>query len=125
MPNLSIDVYSPGSDVTARATAAITGNTFVKIAGPRTENLITAAPADPGGRSAGVAKYDAKVGENVGLARGAARIVRVTAGASLTAGIEVEVGTGGKAVPLATGKPVGYAVDSAASGTLAPISLYA
>ncbi len=126
MPNLNIDVYSPGTDVTARATTPVAASTFVAVTGPMgSDRLITIGPAAPAGRVAGVAKYDAATGELVGLARGAARIVRVRAGAPLTAGTEVEVGAAGSAVPLAAGRAVGYTVDTAATGALTPISLYA
>ncbi|GGL09690.1 capsid cement protein [Nocardia jinanensis] len=123
MPDLSIDVYD-GRDVTARASAAIAASTFVAISGARSAGLLTVATATAGGRTAGVAKYDAASGELVGLARGNARILRIVAGANLTAGAEVEVGTAGKAIPKASGVAVGYAVDTATTGALAAISLY-
>lgn len=119
----SIDVYTPGADVTGRATAAVKQSRFVAITGNAVERLVQVAHAAAGGRTAGVAKYDAATGELVGIARGKDRIVYVTAGANLTAFGEVQVGADGKAVPFTTGVKVGYATTAATTDTAAAISL--
>lgn len=71
-----------------------------------------------------MACYDAAINEVFPIANGPGMIVPVTAGAAITAGQEVEVGTAGQAIPLAAGKSVGLAVDSAANGADAAIRLY-
>ncbi|GAC51145.1 MULTISPECIES: capsid cement protein [Gordonia] len=124
MPNLSIDVYGPGHDVTGRASATVAASQFVKISGNADEGVIAVAPADAGGRVAGVAKYAAAQGELVGLARGASRVVRVTADGAVAAFSEIEVGANGKAKTKTSGVAVGYAVTAAAAGSLALVSLY-
>ncbi|UCZ89853.1 capsid cement protein [Gordonia sp. WA4-43] len=124
MPNLSIDIYGPGRDITARASAAVATSRFVKISGNTTEGVPAVAHADAGGRIAGVAKYPAATGELVGLARGASRVVRVAAAGTIPAFAEVEVGADGKAVAKTSGIAVGYALTAAASGTDAAVSLY-
>lgn len=124
MTSFNIDVYSPGADITARATADVLAKRFVRITGDRTDGNISAAHATAAGRIAGVAKHDANSGELVALARGNSRVVRVIAGATIAAFAEVEVGADGKAIALASGKAVGYAVTGAASGADAQISLY-
>ncbi|MFW0787629.1 DUF2190 domain-containing protein [Gordonia sp. CPCC 206044] len=124
MPNLSVDVYGPGHDVTAFTTADIQQSHFAQIDGDLTgEGVLTVAPADPGGRIAGVAKYDGDAGTLIGLARGNSRIVRVVAGASVTAGDDVEVGPDGTAVPHTDGVVVGYSVNTATTGEHAFVSL--
>jgi hypothetical protein len=50
--------------------------------------------------------------------------VHVTGGAAITAGAEVEVGTGGKAITLASGRAVGQALETGANNTDTLIRLY-
>ncbi|WP_137725727.1 DUF2190 family protein [Prescottella subtropica] len=123
MPNLSIDVYGPGLDITGRAAAAITAKRFLRITGNTSEGNVTVGHAPTGGRVCGVAKYDTASGDLVGIARGASRVVRVTAAGTVAAFAEVQVGADGKAAPLTDGIPVGYAITAAAPGTDALISL--
>ncbi|MBU8834621.1 DUF2190 domain-containing protein, partial [Mycolicibacterium goodii] len=83
MANENVGVYEPGRDITARATAAVTGKRFLKISGNRNGGNIAVAHADAGGRVCGVSKYDAASGEIVGVARGNSRVTHVTAGGAL------------------------------------------
>lgn len=129
MANECISFYEPGKNLTAVATAAVTGKRFVAISGNRSTASATAgnlsvAHATAAGRIAGVSQADAAVGALVGVLRGNSRVVPVTAGAAITAFQEVEVGAAGVAVPKAAGVAVGYAVTGAANGTDAQISLY-
>lgn len=118
------DLYNDGSDITCAATAPLTGKTFAAIAGPRTGGLITIATAAAGERTCGVIKYDAEADGLVGIARGSARVVTVTAASALSAGAEVEVGTAGRAAVHDTGVAVGYLVDDVEAGADALVSLY-
>lgn len=124
MSSHNIDVYAPGADITANATADVLAKRFVRVTGNRVGGNIAVAHAAAAGRIFAVAKHDAKSTELVSLARGASRIVKVTAGSVIAAFAEVEVGADGKAIALASGKAVGYAVTGAASGSDAQISLY-
>ena len=124
MANELVDIYKPGTDITGRASAAVTGKRFLKISGDRSGGNIAVAPATAGGRTCGVAKYDAASGAVVGIARGNSRVVPVTADGAITAGAEVEVGTAGKAKAKNSGVAVGYALTAAADGADAEISLY-
>lgn len=122
---MNIDVYNPGRDLTAVTSAAVTAKRFVAISGNRnSDGNLTVAHATAGGRVAGVAADSAASGALVPIVRGKDRVVKVTAGAALTAFAEVEVGTDGKAIPATTGVKVGYAVTAAANNTDAHISLY-
>lgn len=121
--NIMQDRFKPGTDLTAVANSAIVGKTFTAYAGPLKGGNIVVGPATAGTATAGVAKYDAKAGALVGIARGSARVVTVTAGAGITVGTAVEVGPGGKAIPATTGVIVGYAIDDADTDTDALISL--
>ncbi len=58
------------------------------------------------------------------LIRGNSRVVKVTAGGSIAANAEVEVGANAKAVTKSSGVAVGYAITGASSGAVAEISLY-
>lgn len=125
MTSLSVDVYSPGADLTAQATAPVAGGRFVKISGNRSTNgPISVAHADAAGRVAGVAKWDAATGDLVSIARGNSRVVNVKASGAISAFAEVQVGADGQAVTLSAGKAVGYALASAASGAPVQVSLY-
>ncbi|WP_433608735.1 capsid cement protein [Prescottella agglutinans] len=119
----SIDVYNPGRDLTAVAATAITAKRFVAITGDRRDGNVVVGHATAAGRIAGVAAADAAKDALVLLARGNARVVKVTAGGPIAAFAEVEVGADGKAVTAASGRVVGYAITSAAPGADAQISL--
>lgn len=115
--------FNPGTDLTANVDESVTGKTFLRYAGAMKNGLITVAPAKPGDATAGVCKYNAQANDLVGVARGAGRIVTVTAAAPLTAGTAVEVGADGHAAPASEGLTVGWAVDDADQGADALISL--
>lgn len=118
-------VYDPGADISAEATATVTARTFLAISGNRTSGgNIAVAPATAAGRICGVAGNDAEVGGLVTVVRGNSRVVKVTAGGTIAAGAEVEVGSGAKAVTKASGAAVGYAITGAPAGSAAEISLY-
>ncbi|MFD5869163.1 capsid cement protein [Corynebacterium sp. NPDC060344] len=117
------DIFNPGTDLTVVATTAVAGKTFAAISGPRSDNLLSVTTATAGAPTVGVFKYDAAADNMVGVARGSARIVTVTADGAITAGSPVEVGTGGKATTADTGAVVGWAVDTATDGGDALISL--
>lgn len=129
MANEAISFYEPGTNLTGVATATVVGKTFLAISGNRstasaTAGNVSVATATAAGRTCGVAQADAASGELVGVLRGNSRVVPVTAGGTIAAFAEVEVGTGGKAVTKASGVAVGYAVTGATNGTDAQISLY-
>lgn len=124
MANENIDVYNPGTDLTGRATAAVTGKRFLAITGNRSNGNIAVAHATAAGRVCGVSKYDAPSGAVVGVARGKDRVTYVTAAGAIAAFAEVEVGAAGQAVTKTSGVAVGYAVTAATSGSDAQISLY-
>lgn len=115
-----------GRDLTALASTAVTALTFAAISGPidGPTQAISIATATAGGPTCGVIKFSVPGGTLTGVARGNSRVVRVAAGATLTPGQQVEVGANGTAVPHDTGTAVGYSLDNATTGALAPISLY-
>ncbi|MGP5589946.1 DUF2190 domain-containing protein [Corynebacterium variabile] len=123
--NIAHDRYNDGSDITAQATATVVGKTFAAIAGDMTaEGLLTVKPAATGGNTVGVVKYDADTGQKVGVARGSSRVITVTAGGTITAGDEVAVGAGGKAVKATEDAVVvGYSFNSVSTGADALVSL--
>ena len=111
MANEAKPLFRPGADVTVKTTAAVTGKTFVAAsATPDADGLIKAATAGAGVKAFGVAARDIASGDVGSILRGG--IINVTAGGAITVGAEVEVGSGGKAVALASGKPVGTAIST-------------
>lgn len=126
MANEAIPLFRPGSDVTCLTTAAVTGKTFVDISATvdATTGLLKVATAAAGARALGVAAYDAGSGARVPVIAGPGTIVYVTGGAGITAGAEVEVGTGGKVITLASGKAVGKSLGTGANNTDTLIRLY-
>ena len=124
MVNDARPLFRPGAEVTALTSAAVTGKTFVGISATRDADtgLVKVAPATAAAKAFGVAAYDAASGATLPILRGG--IVPVTAGGSITAGDEVEVGTGGKAVKLATGVAVGQAIETATSGADVFVALH-
>ncbi|GLE59542.1 hypothetical protein NJBCHELONAE_48550 [Mycobacteroides chelonae] len=115
MANEAKPLFRPGAEVTALATADVTGKTFVGVSATRgTDGLVKVAPATAAAKPFGVAAYDAASGKRLPIHRGG--IIPVTAGGSIAAGAEVEVGTGGKVVTKASGVSVGLALETGTSG---------
>lgn len=116
-------VYSPGGDVTAEATSAVTARRFLAISGNRASGgNLSVAHATAAGRIFGVAGTDAAQGDLVTVVRDG--VVKVTAGGTIAAFAEVEVGTDGKAVTIASGTAVGYVLTGATADNPAEVSLY-
>lgn len=115
MANETKPLFRPGQAVTALTTAAVTGKTCVAISATidATTKLVKVATAGAGVRAFGVAGADIASGATGLIQRGG--IIPVTAGAAITAGAEVEVGTGGKVITLASGKAVGMALETGAN----------
>lgn len=122
MQNPCQPLYQEGRNITGRASAAVTGKRFVAISGNGTDGIPPVAHAAAGGRTFGVAGYDAATGEVLPVIRKG--VVPVKAAAAISAFAEVEVGSTGQAIPKASGVAVGYALFDAASGADAQIHLY-
>ena len=87
------DIFNPGTDITVVATTAVVGKTFAAISGPRSQNMLSVTTAKPGAPTVGVFKYDADADDMVGIARGASRIVTVTADGYLYNMVRILAGT--------------------------------
>jgi hypothetical protein len=122
-PITNVRVYEPGRDITAVASAAVTGKRFVAISGNRTAaGSLSVAHAAAAGRVLGVAAHDAAIGQLVRVCRGG--VVKVTAEGAIAAHAAVQVGANGQALTLAAGIAVGYCLTAAAAGADAEIALY-
>lgn len=127
MANESIPLYRPGADLTATASGAIVGKTFVDISAAvnaATGATATVVTATAAGLSVGVASRDTASGAKLHVLRGVGSIVPVTAGGTIAVGAEVEVGASGRAVTIASGKARGRAWSAATVGTDVFIELY-
>jgi hypothetical protein len=129
MANESIPLFRPGQDISATASAAVTGKRCVAWTGgllPLTspKTLPTAAHAGAGLAIAGVASYDAALGSRFAVQRGKGLVVTVTAGAAITALAEVEVGTAGKVITKASGIAIGRALSAGSTDTDCFVELY-
>ena len=117
MANESIPLFRPGQDISATASAAVTGKRFVAWTGgllPLTspKTLPTAAHATAAGAIAGVSSYDAASGSRFAIQRGKGLVVTVTAAAAITALAEVEVGPAARSSPRPSGVAVGRALSA-------------
>lgn len=129
MANECIPLYRPGGDVTCVATAAVTGKTFVDLSTAPSPALasggnLRVTTATAAGNSFGVAAYDAASGARVPVIRNKGAVVPVTAGGTIAAGAEVEVGATGRAVTIAAGRARGRALEAATTGNDVFIELY-
>jgi hypothetical protein len=124
--------------------STVTGRTFVAISGNRavgadgssfpsgTDNINTntagnnyqVAPCTAAAKPLGVASYDGAVNDIIQVQTAPGRVVQVAAGGTIAAGAEVEVGSGGKAVTLASGKAAGMCLNGAVNNGVAEIKLY-
>jgi hypothetical protein len=123
MANDCKPLFRPGQEVTALTTGAVTGKTFVGVSATRdaTTGLVKVATATAAAKPFGVATFDAASGATMPVQRGG--ILFVTAGGAITAGAQVEVGSGGKAVALASGVPVGTALETGSNNNDVLIAL--
>jgi hypothetical protein len=133
--NECIPYFDAGEDVTAVADGPVVGKTFVTVSANQLGNAshqldaaatggnFVAETATAGDRADGVASYDARDGERFYIVRGK-KVVPVTAGEDIAAGVEVEVGTDGLAVESASGVAVGRAFDGASEGDDLVVALY-
>ena len=129
--NECIPFRGPIHAVTGQATASITGCRFVKVSADRASgpalntsgagSTIKVSHATAAGAIRGVSGYDAASGAFLPVFDQGT--VPVEAGGTIAAGAEVEVGTNGVAVTLASGKSVGTCESGATSGQLAQIKL--
>jgi hypothetical protein len=124
--NECIPLFRPGGDLTGLATAAITGKRLVQVSATRdaTTGLLKVAHATAAGRALGVAVKDTASGDRLSIVSGPGVIAPVTAGGTIAFGAEVEVGTSGQVVTLASGKAVGFAVEAGTNGNDIFIRLY-
>ncbi|CAB4197297.1 hypothetical protein UFOVP1313_4 [uncultured Caudovirales phage] len=101
------------SDITAVADGALVGGRFVKITGkPGDGENYYAETATAAAKAFGIAVHDVADGERVSLIGTPGRIVKATAGGTIAAGAQVQIGTDGKVVVLASGVPVGTALSA-------------
>jgi hypothetical protein len=130
MANDCIPLYRPGEDITAQATAAVTGKRIVRISGAMTSGPLLAATAEGSNvrvahcagatdNPFGVSKYDAASGGKVGVIREG--VVPITAGAAVTSGQQVMADATGQAIPYvwagaAVPVVVGTAITDATTG---------
>lgn len=124
MANECNPLFRPGREITVLATAGITGKRVVGVSATRdtTTGLIKVAHAPAGTKGLGVASYDIASGAKGSIKRGG--VLPVNAGGAITAGAEVEVGTNGQVIALASGKAVGIAVETGSSSNDVLIAFY-
>lgn len=128
MANECIPAYEPGTHLTAIVgSGGVTGKTFVDISAALSVSAGTPATvvtATAAGLSVGVAVRDAAAGAKVLVYRSKGAVVPVTAGGTIALGAEVEIGSNGRAVTLASGKARGRAWSAGTSGNDVFIELY-
>lgn len=134
--NAILPLFQDADEITCRATGAIVGSRFVVPSGGFESGpaLSAASPASDGGnikvaqagagaKALGVAAYDAAAdGDKITVYTGRF-VVPMTAGANITAGVEVESDAAGKPITLASGRSNGIAVSTATTGNTVYIRL--
>lgn len=111
----AIELYTPGTAITATAADDITEGQFVTVTDGTGDNP-TVAIADPGGRAFGIAAYDAEVGDKLVIQRGHSRCFRLPTTTSLSAGTELVIGD--------NGQPVAHTIgESGSNGTIVAVAL--
>lgn len=123
MANECRPLFRPGAEVTALATADVTGGRFVKITATRdaTTGLVKVGPATAGVKPFGVAAADFASGATGTVIRDG--ILFVAAAGAITAGAQVEITTAGKVITLASGVAVGTALETGADNADVLIAL--
>lgn len=123
MANECKPLFRPGAEVTALTTGAVTGKTFVSVSATRdtTTGLVKVATCSSAAKPFGVAARDIASGATGLIFRGG--ILLITAGGSITAGAEVEVGSSGKVVAYSSGVKVGTALETGSSNVDCLIAL--
>lgn len=137
--NICVPLFKGGDkDTTVRVTADVVGKTFGAISaniqsGPVITTAVLPTTYDGGNlqmatcgaglKADGVFAYDQTSGGVVPVL-GSGNIVPVTAGGTVTAGQQVEVGSNGRAITLASGIAVGKATTSATVGNDCFVDLY-
>jgi hypothetical protein len=123
--NTCIPYFDEADNLTATATAAVTGKTCVDIsADQQADGTFSAAPCPAGAKPFGVAEYDAAVGQWFGVVREG--VVPVTAGGPLAAGQLVQVGANGLVIVwdgTVASQRLGKCLTSAIAGADAMIDL--
>lgn len=133
--NECIPFYEPGARITGHATADVVGKRFVDIsatiqAGPGLNTSVTGgnisvAHATAAGKVIGVSSHDASSGKKVTiLMAGVGLVLPVKSAGNIAAGAEVEVGSSGQVVTIASGRAVGRCLATCTSGDDAMIKLY-
>lgn len=112
----------PGTDLTFKATAGVTGKRFLKITGTRTgggmgglstvlDNVYQMAQATANDRACGVAAYDVASGA-LGRCISGQKVVTVTSGAAVTAGAVIGSDANGKATGAGVTTSLGIALTT-------------
>lgn len=139
--NPVIPLFEDGDRPSAAAVSAITNARFVRWAtgfqaGPLLDTSTPTAPLTGGNlpqvqqcvageRCCGVAGWDApNAGDVLPVIAGSKFVVPMVAGASITAGDEVQSDAAGKPITVASGRPNGNALNSATSGQTVWVQLH-
>jgi len=119
--NASFEVFSDNRATPCKAVGAITGSRFVKLVAGGTFQVPNVSQAGAGDQVFGVAAWDAASGDILTVKQIGTHTV--TAGAALTAPVEVQSDASGKAVALSTGKRAGSVYQDAALNADAAVRL--
>ena len=119
--------------LTGHVLTAVTGKRLVSTTGRTSGPALSTAtdggnygiqPCTAAAKPLGVAAYDGAVGDTIPVICAPGTVLPITAGGTIAAGTEVECGTGGTVVTLASGRPVGYCANGATINNDAEIKLY-
>jgi hypothetical protein len=123
--NECIPLYEPGKRITIIADGGINGRRAVKVNASKGQTFpganLHVIQAVAGDRPDGIALWDLLTNEVGGMIRDG--VVPVDAGATVTAGQEVQVDATGRVITLAAGKSIGKAWTDATVGNPCYVAL--
>jgi hypothetical protein len=120
--NEIVVLYEPADRLTAYPDVAVVGRRAVKINASKASGAnVHVVPCTAAAKPLGIAAYDAAIGETVTVVR--MGVVSVDAGATVTAGQEVEIDATGRVITLASGKAIGLALNDATVGVICYVAL--
>lgn len=123
--NECIPLYEPGKRITVVADGAISGRRAVKVNASKGQGFpganLHVIQAVAGDRPDGIAIWDLVLNEVGGMIRDG--VVPIDAGATVTAGQEVQVDATGRVITLAAGKSIGKAWTDATVGNPCYVAL--
>ena len=107
-----VELFTPGTAVTARAAVALPKGQFVAVTEGSAPDHVTVTSPQSGDRVFGIANMDTVAGGMVTIERGPSRCFRLPTTATIAAGAEIETTADGTPTTATTGYVVAVALHN-------------